>query len=722
MQLERRMIALLSALPVVIACSGGETVAGGGKGDGVDGATSLSVSPASDTMRVGETMRWQAFLHAGSNAVPVSATWRSTQASIASVSSSGDVSGVGRGSAYIVASAGRFSDSAAVTVVASVASVSIVPAEMAAPVNDTVRVAASVVDATGNERPGSTVTWAVADTLVASVTPDGLIRTGRAGSTMVIASAGDASATARIRVTPRAGNSLMVVLPSPDLLVGEQAMAAAVLRDSVGVPVSSGVVAWTSDAPAVASVDASGRVTALSLGTATVTATSGGVSGGAVVRVVPASSQSAAPDFTAIVRGIRPRGFRPADYTLVAPAAGGVEYHVSPSGSDADPGTRGAPFRTIGKGAQVARAGDVVTIAAGTYSGTVRVAHSGTREAPIVFQAAVAGGVVLSDTTATFQPAGWTGLPMRDSGERWITLRGLVFRDWGGNTRGRHGVRAITGWHIDQCLFERAGYVGLQVAGDDVRVERSTFQYHYALSLGAYAPDNPALVPDPVRYPFISGTVIRDVVLRGNATGADLPTGGAIEQSVKFLHTANTLVDNIEAYENNGPGWWWDSQNVDWTISNSYFHHNRGGSGYGVHVEIGWGPGLVVRNVFMNNTGPGVFVNSSQNTTIRENLFIDNRMCVMLVNEPHRGFPMHDVTITGNLCKGWRQYSAIHALGGTFTTPAEMRIMADGNTYEPGNVPGLAWWPVLNGATKLSQLQAIYGWEARGRLSPIKSP
>ena len=719
MQLKPRMIALLAAIPFAVACSSGEMVAVGERPDDV---TSLSVSPRADTMLVGETLQWQAFLHSGSDAVPASAAWRSSQPAVATVSSSGDVSAIGTGRAYIVASSGRFSDSAAVVVVASIAVVSVSPSDVEVPVNDTLRVAARVVDAAGLERHGSPVTWAVADTLVASVAPDGLVRTGRAGVTTVTASAGGTSATATVRVTPRTGTSLMLVLPSPELVVGEQATAAAIVRDAVGVPITNGVVTWTSDAPAVASVDASGRVTGLAVGSATVTATSDGVSGSAALRVTAAPSQSASPDFTAIVRGIRPRGFRPGDYAPAAPVAGGAEYHVAPSGSDANPGTRGAPFRTINRAAQVARAGDVVTIAAGTYAGTVRVANSGTREAPIVFQAAAAGEVVLSDTTATFQPAGWTGLPMRGTGQQWITLRGLVFRDWSGNKRGQHGVRAITGWHIDQCLFERAGYVGLQVAGDDVRVERSTFQFHYGLSLGAYAPDNPALIPDPVRYPFISRTVIRDVVLRGNATGANLPSGGAIEQSVKFLHTANTLVDNIEAFENNGPGWWWDSQNVDWTISNSYFHDNRGGSGYGVHVEISWGPGLIVRNVFMNNTGPGVFVNSSQNTAIRENLFINNRMCVMLVNEPHRGFPMRDVTITGNQCKGWRQYSAIHALGGTFTTPAEMRIFADGNTYEPGGVPGLAWWPVLNGATKLSQLQATYGWEARGRLSPIKFP
>ena len=62
-------------------------------------------------------------------------------------------------------------------------------------------------------------------------------------------------------------------------------------------------------------------------------------------------------------------------------------YYVSPSGVDVNPGSLAAPFRTIQRAANAARAGDVVTVRAGVYRETVRPPRSGTAAAPITFQA-----------------------------------------------------------------------------------------------------------------------------------------------------------------------------------------------------------------------------------------------------------------------------------------------------------------------------------------------
>jgi hypothetical protein len=64
-----------------------------------------------------------------------------------------------------------------------------------------------------------------------------------------------------------------------------------------------------------------------------------------------------------------------------------AEYYVSPAGSDQNPGTFKSPFRTIERAANVAAAGDVVTIRGGVYHETVTPQHSGERGAPIVFRA-----------------------------------------------------------------------------------------------------------------------------------------------------------------------------------------------------------------------------------------------------------------------------------------------------------------------------------------------
>ncbi len=60
-------------------------------------------------------------------------------------------------------------------------------------------------------------------------------------------------------------------------------------------------------------------------------------------------------------------------------------YYVAVDGSDENPGTLDAPFRTIQKCASVAVAGDSCFIHAGTYHETVAPYHSGTETAPILF-------------------------------------------------------------------------------------------------------------------------------------------------------------------------------------------------------------------------------------------------------------------------------------------------------------------------------------------------
>src|SRR6266478_790834 len=64
-----------------------------------------------------------------------------------------------------------------------------------------------------------------------------------------------------------------------------------------------------------------------------------------------------------------------------------TSWFVAPTGSDQNPGTLAAPFKTIQHAATIAGAGDHVEIRAGTYHETVTPAHSGATGAPITFEA-----------------------------------------------------------------------------------------------------------------------------------------------------------------------------------------------------------------------------------------------------------------------------------------------------------------------------------------------
>jgi len=71
---------------------------------------------------------------------------------------------------------------------------------------------------------------------------------------------------------------------------------------------------------------------------------------------------------------------------LVMPTAqAATSFYVSPTGSDANPGTLASPFRTVQKCANVAQAGDTCYIRGGTYRETVTPANSGTSSLPITY-------------------------------------------------------------------------------------------------------------------------------------------------------------------------------------------------------------------------------------------------------------------------------------------------------------------------------------------------
>jgi len=86
-------------------------------------------------------------------------------------------------------------------------------------------------------------------------------------------------------------------------------------------------------------------------------------------------------------------------------AAAAAEYHVAKNGDDAAAGTAAKPWCTIQRAADVAVAGDVVTIHAGVYREWVRPQNAGRKDAPIVYQAAKGEKVVV---TGADPVKGWT--------------------------------------------------------------------------------------------------------------------------------------------------------------------------------------------------------------------------------------------------------------------------------------------------------------------------
>lgn len=470
----------------------------------------------------------------------------------------------------------------------------------------------------------------------------------------------------------------------------------------------------------------------LAIGAAIITAACSGTNSNSVAG--PPPSDTGAVDFQAIAAGIRPRGFGEGSYAPVAPAFGGANYSVAPTGNDTNPGTAAAPFRTINRAAGVATAGDVVTIEPGTYAEDVVVMNSGTKAKPIVFQAAQRGSVVLTGGHYSVRPASWTGNE-EETGQLYVTLRGLVFRAYAANVVAPAGanfpaaVKAARGWRVEDCFFDGPGNTGVQVRGADVSIVKSTIQNSYVQAINAWSNSEAEQVGDAAYTP-IDGLRLTDLILRGNH-GSGAETGG--EYSIKLMTTRGAVVDNIESYGNMGPGLWFDSQNSNYTVRNSYFHDNvnndpNDNTGAGLFLEISWEPGLVERNVFTNNQGPGVSVANSAGVTIRKNLFSGNSTCVLMVNVD-RGktssgapmFPLKDVTVVDNECKEWGGFSGVHVIG-RLAEPARLGIRVDSNLYDPGAVRRLSWYDGIGEGATLADMRRKFGWETNGEVGVIRWP
>jgi hypothetical protein len=457
---------------------------------------------------------------------------------------------------------------------------------------------------------------------------------------------------------------------------------------------------------------------------------------GLLVGAAPSTGREvASPDFAAIIRGVRPRGFAAVPYALLAPAPGGREWYVSPTGSDAAPGTRAAPLKTVARAAQFARAGDVVTIAPGTYTESVRVRNTGTPERRIVFQAERRGAVVFTGGRHTFQPAFWTGGP-EPRGQWYVTVRGLVFRRYSDPLSTENAiaaVRASKGWTIEDDLFDEAGRTGVEIRDSEVTIVRSSFQYNYVNAITSWSPTRKSISPADPNYTPLTGVRLADLVLRGNNTTPTPLTDDAAEYVLKLWGTRGAVIENVESFENNGPGLWLDTQNTDFVIRDSYLHDNRpvagkASRGRGLFVEINWARGLVEHNVIVGNSGAAVTVANSAGVEVRGNLLVGNEQCLVLINARRKMgpggaplYPLRDVVFHDNLCGGWRT-AGMGTVGGSFEPPKRMAIRADGNVYGPTTSAVLVEWPGVGALTALSDVRARLGWEAAGRVGKVTVP
>src|SRR5437773_137504 len=254
---------------------------------------SVTVSPASASVPAGQTAQLTA-TPKDVNGNPLSGrviTWASSNTAVATVSSSGLVTGKVAGSATITATSEGQSGTASVTVTAvPVASVTVTPASASVNEGNTVQLTATPKDVNGNPLSGRVVTWASSNTSVATVSSSGLVTGKVAGSATITATSEGQSGTSAITVAHVPAASVTVSPSSASVPAGSALQLTATPKDAAGNPLSGRTIAWSSSNTAVATVSSSGLVSGVVAGSATITAMSEGQSGTAAITVTPPSA------------------------------------------------------------------------------------------------------------------------------------------------------------------------------------------------------------------------------------------------------------------------------------------------------------------------------------------------------------------------------------------------------------------------------------------------
>ncbi|MFQ5550579.1 MAG: Ig domain-containing protein, partial [Gemmatimonadales bacterium] len=253
----------------------------------------LSLSPSAlNFAALGQTSQLQVSgVNASGNAWSAGdLTWHSSDETVVTVVA-GLATAIGNGVTTIIGSVGDLADTVTVTVSQSVSTVTLSSIDLAfEALGDTQTLTAVALDANDNVVEGVTATWSSADPTVASVSATGTVTAVANGSTTVAAAVDGVAAQSTVTVQQTVATVSVDPAAVTLAAIGASVQLAAVPLDPNGNPISGAAITWSTDNPAVASVSVAALVTAESEGTATITASSGSVSGVSQVTVDPAAS------------------------------------------------------------------------------------------------------------------------------------------------------------------------------------------------------------------------------------------------------------------------------------------------------------------------------------------------------------------------------------------------------------------------------------------------
>lgn len=280
------LLAATMALSTLLGACGGDS---GGSTTPALVVTTVEVEPGTATLTVGDTVRLVAKVKDQNGAALGGkvATWSSSATSVATVATSGTVTGVSVGSATITATVDGREGRAILTLQPPplvVTTVEVGPAANTLSLGDTVRLTATIKDQNGAVMTGKTPTWTSGAPAVVTVSTAGLLTAVGPGNATVSAVVDGKTGNASVNVRGPVA-SLILVPDSATVQIGATLALQATLRDAQGAVLTGRTIAWRSLDPTVATVSNVGVVSAVQLGRARIVATAESKSDTAAIRV-----------------------------------------------------------------------------------------------------------------------------------------------------------------------------------------------------------------------------------------------------------------------------------------------------------------------------------------------------------------------------------------------------------------------------------------------------
>jgi parallel beta-helix repeat protein len=229
--------------------------------------------------------------------------------------------------------------------------------------------------------------------------------------------------------------------------------------------------------------------------------------------------------------------------------------------SDSGPGTAERPFCLIGEAAAVARPGQTVLVASGTYNEVVTVRRSGTQSAPIVFSPAPGAKVVVSGRTAGRAGNGAAGFHVW--GKHWVTVNGFDVT----RTK-RYGIDVQDSSHI-RLTNNNVSRAGAQTLGNgqsgiyldhvsDSLVSGNTIGHNTNYGVNVVGGSTRVLIQGNVSFGNArvyerAASGIRVYASPGNSLVANVVYGNE-DSGIEFDHSADALVRGNVTFDNGDHG------------------------------------------------------------------------------------------------------------------------------------------------------------------------